>query len=335
MTTNNRILELWKDLEQNQQEGYFKRLLQSDKPFHIYATYQYPESYYGVAFVISNNYKIDIRGFENLKDLKVSLVADHGFENSRLLAIQLLTPNYMDIFASLCDNVVQSVVDIASEKQRVQKTINQLFKWKSMFDKVNSNILSVEEQQGLFGELNFLQKVLVKSNLQSSDVLQTWVGVDKALRDFQGTNWAVEVKTTATSKTQGVKISSERQLDESFFESLYLYHCSVEASKANGQTLCDKIEEIRNILSSDIPALVTFNTKLFEAGYIDEQATHYKTRYYKIRFEKLYKVGKDFPRIKENELRNGVGEVSYSIVLANCDSYLVPENQVISDIQKL
>lgn len=332
---NNHILELWKELEQSQSNGHFKRLFQSNKPFHIYVTYQYPERYYGIAFVISDNMRIDISDFENLKDLKVSLVADHSFENSRLLTVQLLTSFNRDVFSTLCDDVIQSVIDITSEKSRVRTIINQLAKWKSMFDKINFDGLSLSEQQGLYGELNFLQKILAKSGLHASDILRTWVGVDKALRDFQGSNWAVEVKTTATSNPQEVKISSERQLDETLLESLYLYHCSVETSNANGQTLCDKIADIRNILSTDIPALSTFNAKLFEAGYTDSQSYLYKDRYYQIRFEKLYRIDEDFPRIKENELRDGVGNVTYSIVLAMCDNYLVTENQVISDIQNL
>ena len=75
--------------------------------------------------------------------------------------------------------------------------------------------------------------------------------------------------------------------------------------------------------------------QLFEAGYADAQANLYKDRFYQIRFEKLYKIDKAFPRIKESELRDGVGNVTYSIVLAMCDDYLVPENQVITDIQGL
>ncbi len=332
---NNHILELWKELEQSQSNGHYKRLFQSNKPFHIYVTYQYPERYYGIAFVISDNFRIDISAFENLKDLKVSLVADHSFENSRLLTIQLITPYNEDIFATLCDDVIKSVIDIPSEKERIKTIINQLAKWKDLFDKINSNGLSPAEQQGLFGELNFLQKILIKSGLQASDVLHFWVGVDKAQQDFQGSTWAVEVKTTATRNTQDVRISSERQLDETLLKSLYLYHCSVETSTSNGQTLCDKIAEIRNILSVDIPALATFNAKLFEVGYTDTQSNLYKDRCYQIRFEKLYRIDEDFPRIKENELRDGVGNVTYSIVLAMCDNYLVTENQVISDIQNL
>ena len=330
---NNHIIELWKELEQSKSNGHFKRLYQSNKPFHIYVTYQYPERYYGIAFVISDNFRIDISAFENLKDLKVALVANYSFENSRLLTIQLLTPFNRDIFATLCDNVIESVIDITSEKKRIRTIINQLDKWKSMFDKINSDGLSPAEQQGLYGELKFLQKILVKSGLQASDVLRTWVGVDKALRDFQGSNWAVEVKTTATSNPQEVKISSERQLDETLLEYLYLYHCSVETSKANGQTLCDKIAEIRNILSADIPALTTFNAKLFEAGYTDSQSNLYKDRYYQVRFEKIYRIDKDFPRIKESDLRTGVGNLTYSIVLSACTGYIKSESSVFNTIK--
>ncbi len=336
MTTNNKhILELWNDLEQSQSKGHYKRLFQSNKPFHIYVTFQYPEKYYGIAFVINNSSRLNVSSFENLKDLKISLVADNSFENSRLLAVQLITPTYKEVFATLCTDIIQSVIDIDSEQKRTKKIVNQLNKWKSLFEKINLQGLSEAEQQGVFGELNFLQKILTKSNLQPSDVLRTWVGVDKALRDFQGTNWAVEVKTTATNNPQEVKISSERQLDETMYDSLYLYHCSVETSKANGQTLCDKVEEIRKILVDDSPALSLFDLKLFEAGYVDTQTNFYRNRHYKIRSEKTYRIKDNFPRIKENELRDGVGKVTYSIVLAMCDKYLVPESQVITDIQQL
>jgi hypothetical protein len=47
-------------------------------------------------------------------------------------------------------------------------------------------------------------------------MLHTWVGVDKALRDFQDNSWAVEVKTTSTNNPQKVTINSERQTVKRF-----------------------------------------------------------------------------------------------------------------------
>lgn len=329
----NKIFKLWSELDQVPNQGLYKRLYASGKPFYIYATYQYPEKYYGIAFVVSNNYGINIKPFENLKDLKVSLMADRGFSNSRLLSIQLMSSANKDVFATLCEDVIQSVIDIVSESERVNTIVNQLFKWKSMFDKINSNGLSQSEQQGLFGELNLLHKMLSKTTLQHYDILQSWVGIDKALRDFQGTSWAIEVKTTATGNPQKIIVNNERQLDETLLDSLYLYHCSVETSKANGVTLYDKINEIRGVISSDIPILTIFNAKLFEAGYADAQSELYKDLHYKIRSENFYQIKDDFPRIKENELRDGVGNVTYSVVLAQCNNYLVSEKQVILNIQ--
>lgn len=335
MTNSNYILELWEALEEEKSLGLVKRLYSSDVPFHIYGTFQYPERYYGVAFTFSNDIHIDISSFDNLRELKVILLADTTFVNSRLLIIQLLHPNSRDIFATLCENLIQSVIKLNTEQKISRTVVNQLEKWKTLFEKNNSTGLTPAEQQGLFGELRFLQKYLAKSDTNPCDVLHTWVGVDKALCDFQGSNWAVEVKTTSTNNPQKVTINGERQLDETLLENLFLFHFSVEVSNGNGQTLCQKISEIHELLESDASALSLFNTKLFEVGYLDKHEPFYQDKFYQVRNENYYKIENDFPRIKENELRSGVSDVKYSIILAMCDEYLVTENQLFNTIKSL
>ena len=304
-------------------------------PFHIYGTFQYPERYYGVAFTFSNDIRIDISSFADLRDLKVMLINDTTFVNSHLLIVELLHPSSRDIFASLCENLIQSVIRLNTEQKIIRTIVNQLEKWKTLFEKNSSTGLTPAEQQGLYGELHFLQKFLSKQDINPCDVLHTWVGVDKALRDFQDNNWAVEVKTTSTNNPQKVTINGERQLDDTLLENLFLYHLSVEVSNGNGQTLCQKIAIIREMLESDIPAASIFNAKLFEAGYLDKHEPFYQDRFYQIRNENYYKIENDFPRIKENELRGGVSDVKYSIILAMCDEYLVPENQIFNTVKEL
>ena len=311
MMNNNHILELWKALEEEKNIGLVKRLYSSNVPFYIYGTFQYPERYYGIAFTFSNDIRIDISSFDNLRELKVILLTDTTFLNSHLMIIQLLHPNSRDIFATLLE------------------------KWKILFEKNNSTGLTSAEQQGLYGELHFLQKFLAKNCTPPCDVLHTWVGVDKAMRDFQGSTWAVEVKTTSTNNPQKVTINGERQLDETLLENLFLYHFSVEVSNGNGQTLCQKIAAIRKKLENDTPALSLFNTKLFEAGYLDKHESFYQDRFYQVRNENFYKIENDFPRIKENELRRGVSDVKYSIILAMYDEYLVSENQLFNTVKFL
>lgn len=335
MMSSNHISDLWNTLKEEKNIGLVKRLYSPDIQFHIYATFQYPERYYGIAFTFSEDINIDISSFYNLRELKVMLVPDTTFVNSRLLIIQLLYPKSRDIFATLCENLVQSVIELNSEQKIIRTVVNQLEKWKTLFDKNNSIGLTPSEQQGLYGELHFLQKFLSKSVTSPCDVLNTWVGVDKALRDFQGTNWALEVKTTSTNNPQKVIINGERQLDETLLDNLFLFHYSVEVSNANGQTLCQKVEEIRNIFTDDALALSIFNAKLFEVGYFDKHGPFYRDRFYQQRHENFYKINSDFPRIRENELRNGVSDVKYAIILALCDEYLVSENQIFNVLNEL
>ncbi|MBK5719544.1 PD-(D/E)XK motif protein [Dysgonomonas sp. Marseille-P4677] len=335
MTNNNHISEIWEALEEEKNVGLVKRLYSSDVSLHIYGTFQYPERYYGVAFTFSNNIRIDTSPFDNLRELKVMYLADTTFSNSRLLIIQLVHPNSRDVFAILCENLIQSVIRLNTEQNISRKIVNQLEKWKTLFEKNNSTGLTPAEQQGLFGELHFLQKFLSCQNTNLSKVLLTWVGGDKALRDFQGNNWAVEVKTTSTNNPQKVMINGERQLDETLFENLFLFHFSIEVSNGNGQTLSQKVAEIRKNLENDTPALSIFKVKLLEAGYLDKHEAIYQNRFYQARDENYYKIEADFPRIKEKELRKAVCDVKYSIILAMCDEYLISENQIFTAIKEL
>ena len=322
-------------MEEEKSAGLVKRLYSADVPFHIYGTFQYPERYYGVAFTFSNDIRIDISSFANLRDLKVMLLNDTTFVNSRLLTVELLHPGSRDIFASLCENLIQAAIRLNTEQKIIRTVINQLEKWKTLFEKNSSTGLTPAEQQGLYGELHFLQKFLARPETDPYDVLHTWVGVDKALRDFQGGNWAVEVKTTSTNNPQKVTVNGERQLDDTLLENLFLFHFSVEISNGNGQTLCQKIAAIREILENDTPALSLFNAKLFEAGYLDKHEPFYQDRFYQARNGNFYKIENDFPRIRENELRGGVSDVKYTIILAMCDEYSVSESQIFNIIREI
>ncbi len=328
------VLIGWNELEEKRQYGIFKRLLNPDIQY-LYISFQYPEQYYGIGFIINQDIKLRLEPFRNLRDLKVSLIPDSGFFNSNLLLIQLQTPEFKDIFTSLCGDLIQSVVHIIDEKRRVKAVINQLEKWKTMFDKLSAEGLSLPEQKGLFGELTFLQKILSKRKLEVYDVINLWVGVDYDSVDFKGGTWAVEVKTTTSNNAEEVKISNEKQLDDTEFENLYLYHLSLDESKTAGQSLVEKVCEIKTFLADDQVSLNLFKSKLFQIGYFDKHEHLYNDHFYKMREENLYRVGDDFPRIKQNELRDGVSRVTYYINIANCNEYLVSENQVITEITRL
>ena len=328
------MLVLWAEMEAQHRMGIVKRLYDAEIPYHIFATYASDEHGYGISFSYPEGIRIDITPFSNLKKLKVGIYNDFTLGNSKMLLIQLLAPAQRETFSCLCESLINTVKNKETEEEMIKSVINQLGKWRDLFDKAGTEGLSPAQQQGLYGELTFLRKLITKKVFPASEALDYWVGVDAAQRDFMGDGWAVEVKTTATSNPQEVIINGERQLDESLFANLFLYHCSVEITKKNGETLPDKVYKLRRDLETDPVALSKFNERLITAGYFDEDAALYAIRAYKVRGESLFCIEGDFPRIKESDLRTGVGNLTYSIVLSACADYIKSESVVFKTIKK-
>jgi hypothetical protein len=327
---NSDILEIWASIEQSNETGLLKRLYTNDSELYIYAVFQNPERHCGIALSFDKSIRIDVSPFSNLRDLQITLTHDNSFINNNLLVIRLLHYQNRDVFAVMCENMIQSVLSLRSEKQVVRTIINQLEKWQALFEKLKGEGLTPSEQQGLYGELHFLQKFIAKQEAVAA--LNLWVGTNREVRDFQYNDWAIEVKTTAGNNHQKVNISSERQLDETLLENLFLFHLSVEAAKKNGESLNAKVNAIRETLQDNVSALNLFNNKLLEVGYFEKHTYLYEEKCYQVRDENYYKIDGDFPRIKEKEIRNGVGDVKYSIILSQCNEYLVSENIVFDKI---
>ena len=329
---NNSILSLWDVMSSESDVGLVKRLLPNKSPIRVFATYKHQENFCGIALSFNEKIKISIESFRNMRELSVNQYLDVSNLPNKLLVIQLLSEINRDVFAYLCDNLIESIETSKTETEAIKIVINRLEKWKSMLSKGASEGLSVAQQQGLYGELVYLHKLLSKNIFTYVDALKIWVGADKAMRDFQGNGWAVEAKTISINNADQITINGERQLDETLLNKLYLYHLSVEASRMNGQTLNDKVDELKGILSDDNIALNIFSVKLLEAGYFGHHRELYKERCYKIRKESIYLIDDSFPRIKESELRDGVSNTIYSINVSTCAEYMVSESEHFNSI---
>lgn len=333
MQKHNNISSLWEIMSQEKSVGLVKRLLPNNSPLKVFATYKHPENICGIAFSCDSKLKLSVDSFYNLKELSVQLFLDTSHQPNRLLTIQLFSDANTDIFAYLCGNLVETIERCDTEAKAIKLVLNRLEKWKTMFSKGASDGLSITEQQGLYGELMYLHKLVLRGIFSYIDTLKIWVGADKAMRDFQGKDWAVEAKTISINNADQITINGERQLDETLLDKLYLYHLSVEVSRMNGQTLNEKVDELRSLFSDDKVALNIFNAKLMEAGYFDYHRELYRERCYKIRKESIYVIDDSFPRIKESELRDGVSNTVYSINVSTCAEYMVSENTHFNSIE--
>ena len=90
--------------------------------------------------------------------------------------------------------------------------------------------------------------------------------------------------------------------------------------------------KIRRKLHQEIAARGVFDNALIERGYLDTHESKYSRTGYSIRDSKIFLIADDFPRIKEEELRNGVGDVKYSILVAECSDYEMPESDFVKEL---
>ena len=333
MTTMTKIKQIWEELENDKSftKGLLIRRYSGAVLPDVFIALQQPEKLLCVAASVSADIDINISSFSNLQEIQGDVFPDANHKGKNILLFKLINNQHKDIFAVLSEDLISSISGETNEKQLVRTVLNRFEKWKSLFSKFAMQGLSPEEQRGLYGELFFLRKFLsYNSNFQN--VLNTWVGASMEIRDFQFNNWALEVKTTIGNNHQKVHISSERQLDITHLESLYLYHLSLEKAQEGGESLPQIIRSILEILQSDIISVNRFKAKLYEVGYFDQQEDLYGAVGYHVRQDNFYKVGGDFPRIQENELRNGVGVVKYSIILSQCQQYIQSEIQILENL---
>lgn len=325
---SNLITDIWNTLASAEEVGLTKRRISVESPLYVYGTYRYPDNLYGIAFSYDSSLIIPVDQFKSLKELVIMQMPDTSFEHRSLLLIQLHHTECLGVFATLCSDLTSAVTREFSEKSALRIVLNQLEKWRTLFDRGLAAGLSPAEQQGLYGELHLLSRMIRRDSSDMAETVGYWVGCDKAMRDFQGENWAIEVKTTATNGSDRLMINGERQLDDALLDRLFLYHFSVEVSRKNGQTLNREIEDLRKALATDTIALHRFNTGLIHAGYFDDHASMYQDRCYKIRREQTYRISGNFPRIVEKDLRNGVCNVSYTINISACEGYEVTDTDL-------
>ncbi len=328
-----KIEQIWNELEKDKSftHGLLIRRYSGDVLPDVFVALKSPENFRCIAASLTNSIQINLSSFSNLKDIHVEIIPDESNGSKNYLVFKLVNFEHEDIFSVLCEDLILNVSSITNQIQLFKMLLNRFEKWKSLFDKLNSAGLTPQEQRGLFGELYFLRKFL-NTNDDYSECINSWTGPSKEIRDFQIGNNALEVKTTHGNNHQKIHISSERQLDLSNLQNLFLYHISLDVRHQDGESLNQIVDSISELLINDYIALNSFNNKLLEAGFFNHHREIYNETGYYIRQEAFYKIEGEFPRIEEKEIRPGVGDVKYSIIVDNCQKYLTTETEVLTNL---
>jgi hypothetical protein len=329
-----KIDNIWLSLEvdNSSHSGLLYKRYSADVLPDVFIALKAPEKLRCIAFRISTAFPFDVTQWNKLKDIKIETLPDERDKSKKFLLILLLNKQHKDIFSTLCEDLIFGVSDVTSEETLVEKLLERLAKWQSLFEKVGKQGLLDEAQRGLYGEVYFL-RFFLNNTSNKKFCLKSWLGPEKSIQDFQYSNWAVEVKTTHGNNHQKIHITSERQLDDTIIEKIFLYHLSLDIRVGNGESLNSLIDEVSEILKENIMASNLFKLKLLESGYYEIHKPLYEEIGYTIRQENLYRVSGNFPRITENQIPIGVGDVRYSIVLSESEEWRINQETLLSEIQ--
>jgi hypothetical protein len=244
------------------------------------------------------------------------------------LYIYLLDNDLKDIFSLFIQNILEDILKSITENEALTSTLNVISKWKKLFDKINFNGLSNEQQKGLIGELLFFN-YLINSNKPAATILNSWTGADFEDKDFVVGSVGVEIKLTS-SKHPALKITSERQLDTENLAQLFLVLYTTEEVKENGFSLNSLVDQTVQNLSTD-EERVFFNERLLLIGYHENDREHYN-KMYSLKKTFCFNVAANFPKIVKRHLPLGIYNTSYSIELSAVEKYILEPEEILKQI---
>ena len=229
------------------------------------------------------------------------------------------------IFEIIASDITDQLAKLSTQKKMLSCLSDTLSKWRKFFA-IHSDVIMPEQlQEGLYGELIVLKKLIFNFG---NGAVSYWSGADKETHDFYVNGSAIEVKTTAAKSNEKIRISSEHQLNPNDVDnSLFLYVNNVRKSRSDGETLPNLIESIQNTLSE--PQKSLFEEKLFQYGYVPACMERYILGFH-LRSHQTFKVEEKFPNIVPDKLDNGISEVTYSLDLNACTSFVIDWNEIIT-----
>ena len=246
--------------------------------------------------------------------------------NSILEIKQVKTANYISIlfsytskenfslFYNFCEDIINQTSDYFGNDGYIE-IVNRYNQWKKMFYG-NSKTLSENEVIGLIGELLFLKDYCFPI-YGISIGLNGWSGPEPTHKDFSYKNEWYEIKSINSFKNT-VTISSIEQLDSLIEGKLVVYSFEKMSPSFNGISLNALVGMVSNMIQYETDKDIFFE-KLKQVGYsYNEVYDNYA--YNMINVDK-YVVNAEFPKIKAEDLPNGIGKVQYEILLSLIEKF--------------
>ena len=270
-------------------------------------------------------------GFRGVRSLPDSgLPQGQGFEVLRLdsdptgaehlvVALARRPGGSPELFAMMAEDLV-GLLDgwaAAQEETVLRRFLARIRAWQDFMNRHRESVLSAENEQGLFGELVLLER-MIEAGLPPRDVLDAWQGPVDGLQDFILGSGGIEVKTTLSVSGFPAVVSSLEQLDDSLRQPLFVVATKL-ALRSSGMTLPEMVDVIRGYLDGDREALETFDIRLMQAGLLGSTLSRYTRRFLHASSAILCVRG-DFPRLTRANVHPVVRKARYEIDLDLADA---------------
>lgn len=246
------------------------------------------------------------------------------------LAIILLENDLSDIFIYFIEDIISSLTSVSNQEDAILIISGKINYWKKLFSKFIGELLTPQQQRGLFGELYFLKLMLDHFN-NDEKVIHAWQAPTGANQDFYFDGNTIEIKTSK-SNTPSIKISNEFQLDTTGLKNLYIAFYKLNEYPGNEYTLLSIISEIRSLLVFNEEILTEFNLKLESLGISIDNETEYNITTISVQDEKYYFVTPDFPKITTKKIDDAISKVSYEIAPNKCTTFEISLKSIINEL---
>ena len=109
-----------------------------------------------------------------------------------ILYIRLKDNAQMELFETLCRDVVAAAELAATEPEALERSIGRTFRWHYLLRGGRAEVLSEEAQKGLIGEIEVLKRLI--AGIGAKPALMAWTGPSGAPKDFELREDCIEVK---------------------------------------------------------------------------------------------------------------------------------------------
>lgn len=256
------------------------------------------------------------------------------------ITIKLEDNDCRSVFGELCEDVVRHCLAASDQRQTVLKLVDRLRLWEELFRKGRPGVLGMQKQNGLHGELLFLEQLL--SLTSQNQAIESWKGPFQDPHDFHIGRCHVEIKTTCMEiegrgddQTSIVRISGLRQLDSTGLAALYLWVYRLAQTRSpDSRSLADVVANLEARLDEP-PTRQRFQDLLLGVGYLrSHEDEHYKIRRYEVKGTNVFGISDAFPCLTSAEVPAAVVEADYVLDLGKVDAeFGSSEQQVFHEVE--